>query len=142
MKKEETGSGTVAEYIKAQDPAAAQSLQETREQILAAVPGATELISYQIPTIKYREAPLLAYAAYPKHCSLYTMSKAVMERYSDELSGYKKTATAVHFGAGTTLPATLLLKIIADRMAETDFMLQQREAKKMARRMAAKKGRS
>ncbi|WP_129714187.1 iron chaperone [Pedobacter sp. SYP-B3415] len=139
MKKQEDLPETVEEYISARSMEAARSLRETRAQITSLVPGATELISYQIPTVKYRDAPLLAYAAYPAHCSLYTMSKEIMHRYRDELKTYKTTLVAIHFKPGTTLPDTLVAKIVADRMAETDMMLRERELRKQEKRAAGKK---
>jgi uncharacterized protein YdhG (YjbR/CyaY superfamily) len=53
----------------------------------AAPPDATEVISYRIPTFKYKGA-LLGFAAF-SNCSLFPMSLAVMEAFKDELKNFR-----------------------------------------------------
>ena len=61
------------------------ALERLREMIKAAAPEATEAISYQMPAFKDHGRSLVAYAAFKDHCSLFPMSKAVIEARREEL---------------------------------------------------------
>jgi hypothetical protein len=59
------------EYLAAVPEPARTTLEKLRKTIRAAVPDATEAISYRMPTFKYRGKPLIALAAAKDHCSLH-----------------------------------------------------------------------
>lgn len=101
------------------EPARA-SLQQLRNTILSLVPDAEEVISYQVPTIKYAGHPLVSFAAAKKHCSFYGMSPAVTNTMQKELAGYDTSPGTIRFPFDKPLPATLVKKIIRARMKETD----------------------
>jgi len=109
---------TVDEYLEKVPEPARGALNKIRAAIRSAVPPeATEVISYQIPTFKY-EGMLVAYAAFSKHCSLFPMSKAVMETFKDELKNYPKSNGTIRFPVDKPLPAALVKKIVKARLAE------------------------
>jgi uncharacterized protein YdhG (YjbR/CyaY superfamily) len=61
----------VDEYLAGIPEPARSTLNTLRAVIWSAVPpDATEAISYRIPTFKYK-GPLLAFAAFPNHCSFF-----------------------------------------------------------------------
>jgi uncharacterized protein YdhG (YjbR/CyaY superfamily) len=97
--------------------AALKKLQATIHQI---IPGAPEVISYQIPTIKYKGKPLIAYAGYKNHCSLYTISKALIKEMNKELAQYETSGVTIQFPVNKPLPAALVKKIIQGRIREID----------------------
>lgn len=95
-----------------------ETLCKLRNSILKIVPDAEEVISYQIPTVKYKGKPLIAYAAYEKHCGLYTMSKDVIAALEKDLEAYDTSGVTIRFPVNKTLPAALLKKIIKARLQE------------------------
>ena len=89
-----------------------------RAIILAAAPGASEVISYQVPTFRYEGRGLVAIGAARKHCSLYPMSGSVMAAFRDELAGYSTSKGTVRFPLGEPLPAALIERMVRARIAE------------------------
>ena len=75
------------DYLAAVPEPAHATLERLRKTIHAAVPEATETISYRMPTFRYRGKPLVALAATKAHCSLHLMGyvpdelEADLERY-------------------------------------------------------------
>ena len=61
----------VDEYLKAQPPVARRVLKEVRAALKRAVPGAEEVISYQIPTLKLGGRVVIYFSAWKEHYSLY-----------------------------------------------------------------------
>jgi len=78
----------VESYLAAVAEPARSTLQRVRAAIRsAAPPDATEAISYRIPTFRYK-GPLVAYAAFPKHCSFFPMSSTLVKSFKDDLTAY------------------------------------------------------
>jgi uncharacterized protein YdhG (YjbR/CyaY superfamily) len=116
----------VEEYLDGVPEPARSTLNKIRATIRsAAPPEATEAISYRIPTFKYK-GPLLGYAAFPNHCSLYPMSTAVMEAFKNELTGFYTSKGTIHFPVDKPLPAALVKKLVKARIAEKEHTLATR----------------
>lgn len=96
------------------------ALEKLRETIRAAAPEAVEAISYSLPAFKYRGRPLVSFGAAKNHCALYVMSPAVMDAYRDELASYNTAKGTIRFAPGEPLPAELVRRLVAARIAETD----------------------
>ena len=94
------------------------ALERLREMIKAAAPEATEAISYQMPAFKDHGRSLVAYAAFKDHCSLFPMSKAVIEARREELKPYLAGKGTLRFHADKPLPAELVRKLVKARLAE------------------------
>lgn len=116
---------TVDEYIKALPEDFRIALETLRRAILKAAPNAEEIISYQIPTYKYK-GPLVHFAAFKDHCSLIIINKNIIGIFKKELTGYKTTGTTIHFTPDKPLSSTLVQKIVKIRMKENE----EREAAK------------
>jgi uncharacterized protein YdhG (YjbR/CyaY superfamily) len=71
-----------------------------------------------MPTFKYRGQSIVAIAAFKKHCSLFPMSGAVIERFKDELEGFHTSKGTLQFPVDKPLSAALVRKIIEARLAE------------------------
>lgn len=117
-----TGRGAPArdidEYISLAPEEARATLETLRETIRAAAPRATEAISYQIPTYKYDGRPLVSFAAWKGHCSLYPMSYAVIDAHRSELKDYPIAKGTIRFTPGRPLPVSLVKKLVKARIAE------------------------
>jgi uncharacterized protein YdhG (YjbR/CyaY superfamily) len=109
----------VDDYLAAVPGEARATLEKLRKTIQAAAPKATDTISYQIPTFKYH-GPLVAFAAFPNHCSFFVMSPSVMEAHKDELKSYDTSKGTIRFPASKPLPAALVRKLIKARIEENE----------------------
>lgn len=105
-------AATIDAYIAGLPDEPAQSLQQVRKSIRAAIPGVEEVISYQIPTFKYKGRPLIAMAAFKAHCGIYTMSKSILEDMAEELAGFDRSGTTIRFPFGQPPSAALIKKIV------------------------------
>ncbi|HEV2467942.1 MAG TPA: DUF1801 domain-containing protein [Candidatus Sulfotelmatobacter sp.] len=109
---------TVDEYLADVPEPAQGTLRHIRKVIQSVVPKeTTEVISYGIPTFKYR-GMLVAYAAFKKHCSLFPTGSRVLDRFAEELAGYRTSKGTIQFPPDKPLPDALLKKIVRDRVKE------------------------
>ena len=111
---------TIDEYLALVPEPARTTLEKMRATIRSAAPDATEAISYGLPTFRYRSRGLVAIAAFKKHCSLFPMSGAVIDKFKDELEGFHTSKGTLQFPPDKPLSATLVKKIIKARMAEIE----------------------
>ena len=112
-------SGTVDEYMAALPDDRRAVLEEIRQTIRAAAPGATETIAYRMPAFTSHGRFLVSFAAYRLHYSLFPASGAVKEALGAELTPYLAGKGTVRFRADARIPAELVTKIVRVRVAET-----------------------
>lgn len=62
---------SIDDYIAAQPVASRPVLEEIRRRILRVLPGAEETISYQMPTLSLEGSPVVHFAGWKHHVSLY-----------------------------------------------------------------------
>jgi uncharacterized protein YdhG (YjbR/CyaY superfamily) len=113
-------AATVDEYLALVPEPARTTLEKMRANIRAAAPEASEVISYGMPTFKYRGKGLVGMAAFKKHCSLFPMSGAVIDKFEDELEGFHTSKGTLQFPVDKPLSAALMKKIIKARMVEIE----------------------
>lgn len=110
----------IDEYLAAVPEPARSTLNRIRAVIQSAVPPeATEALSYQIPTFRYKGA-LVAFGAFKNHCSLFPMSLGVIAAFKDELAAYDVSKGTIRFPLDKPLPAALLKKIVKARVAQNE----------------------
>ena len=107
----------IAEYLKGVPRAPRAVLQKLRRTIKEAAPESEEGISYRIPVFKLH-GPLVFFAAFEDHLSLFVPGKALVKRFSRELKGYHTSGATIHFTAGKPLPESLVKKIVRARVAQ------------------------
>ena len=110
---------TVDDYIKALPGNFRSMLEKLRQVIKKAAPKAEEIISYQIPTYRYK-GPLIHFAAFKDHCSLIVINKQIIKTFEKELKDYKTTGTTIHFTAAKPLSSSLVQKIVKIRIKENE----------------------
>ena len=91
-------------------------LQKLRTTILKLAPGATEAMSYQIPTFKLN-GNLVHFAAFKKHIGFYPGATGIAA-FQDELAGYKSAKGSVQFPLDQALPLDFVKKIVKFRVGQ------------------------
>jgi len=106
---------SVDEYIASQ-PAAVQSiLGRVRSTIRKAVPAAEEVISYKMPTYKLHGGPVLYFAGWKQHYSLYPATARVVAAFKDELAPYEVNKGTIRFPLSEPVPVNLIGRIAKRR---------------------------
>jgi uncharacterized protein YdhG (YjbR/CyaY superfamily) len=113
-----TAFKSVDEYIASQPEAAQGILKRVRSTIRKAVPGAEEVISYQIPTYKLRGGPVIYFAGWKQHYSLYPATGHVVAAFKDELAPYEVSKGTIRFPLSEPVPVKLIEGIAKVRAQE------------------------
>jgi uncharacterized protein YdhG (YjbR/CyaY superfamily) len=109
---------SVDEYIESQ-PAATQEILETvRKAIRSAVPRTKEVISYKIPTYKLPGGPVLFFAGWKHHYSLYPASRNILAALQDDLAPYEIAKGTIRFPLSDPVPVKLIQRIAKLRAKE------------------------
>ena len=118
--KKSAAPTTVDEYLARVPEPARTTLNKIRAAIRSVVPPeTTETISYGVPTFKYN-GPVIWFAAFSNHCSVFPTA-AVIEKFKDELKGYKTSKGTIQFPVDKPLPAALVKKMVKARLAEIEL---------------------
>jgi uncharacterized protein YdhG (YjbR/CyaY superfamily) len=112
---------SVDEYIAAQPEAVRPKLELVRATIRRAVPEAVEGIGYRMPGYKLRGKPMLYFAGFREHYSLFAASgtffAALPPAHQEELRGYELRKGTVHFPLTKPVPVKLISRIAKLRAA-------------------------
>ena len=93
-------------------------LEEIRQTIRKAAPGAVEAISYQIPTFKLNGSNLVHFAAWKDHIGFYATPSG-NAAFKKELARYKVAKGSIQFPLDEPIPYDLVTKIAKYRAGET-----------------------
>jgi len=108
---------SIDEYI-AEFPAETQAvLQQLRALVRASAPGATETISYAIPTFDLGGRHLVHFAGYERHVGFYPTGSGIAE-FEAELTPYTRGKGSLQFPLGQPLPTDLIRRIVEFRVSE------------------------
>lgn len=103
-------------YITEFPPETRKVLEEMRALIKATAPGATEKISYAIPTF-HLNGNLVHFAGYEKHIGFYPGASGI-QAFKEDLKPYKSAKGSVQFPLDQPLPADLIRRIVEFRVKE------------------------
>jgi uncharacterized protein YdhG (YjbR/CyaY superfamily) len=109
---------SVDEYLASQPEAVQRVLKRVRSTIRKALPSAVEVISYQIPAYKLDGRPVIYFAGWRQHYSLYPANDRVKAAFKDELAQYEVSKGTVRFPLSKPVPATLIEGIAQFRAKE------------------------
>ena len=96
-------------YIAAQNGAIQPRLNTIRDTIRAAIPDATEKISYQMPTY-WKGRNIIHFAAFKNHIGLYPGGEAPVV-FADRLKDYNTSKGTIQFRNDQELPLELIAEI-------------------------------
>jgi len=109
---------SVDEYI-ATHPGDVQAiLQRVRSTIRKAVPGAEEVISYQLPAYRLHGGPVIYFAGWKQHYSLYPATDRVVAAFKKDLAPYKVSKGTIRFPLSEPVPVKLIAGIAKVRAKE------------------------
>ena len=109
---------SVDEYIGSQSEAVQGVLELVRSAIRKAVPNAEELISYKIPTYKLRGGPVIYFAGWKQHYSLYPATNHIVATFKDDLAVYEVKKGTIRFPLSQPVPVKLIERIAKMRAEE------------------------
>ncbi len=125
MKTGRAKAKTVDEYIGWFEPKLQRILKQIRKTVLAAAPGAEEVISYGIPALKLH-GMLVFYAAFKKHIGFYPPVRGD-EKLMKAVARYAGEKGNLQFRLDEPIPYALIERI-------TKVKVKQNLAKKAAKR--------
>ena len=109
---------SVDEYIASHSEAVQSVLERVRSTIRKAVPQAEEVISYKIPTYKLQGGPVLYFAGWKQHFSLYPVTANVVAAFKDEIAPYLVKKATLRFPLAQPVPLKLIGRIAKFRAKE------------------------
>ena len=109
---------TVAGYVAAQPAPVREILDELRRRVHAAVPNATEVISYDIPTFKVEGKSLIYIAAWKKHIAVYPIPHGddALER---DIERHRSGKGTLKFMLAEPFPYELFDRLVGAAAAKT-----------------------
>ena len=109
---------SVDDYIASQREPAQNVLQQVRAAIRKGAPKAEETISYNMPTYILGSDPLIYFAGWKEHYSLYPASQELLAAFEKELAQYEINKSTIRFPLDKTVPAKLIASIVRFRARE------------------------
>jgi len=113
-----TNFRSVDEYITTHPEGVQSILQRVRSTIRKAVPGAQEVISYQMPAYKLTAGPVLSFAGWKQHYSLYGATDHLVTAFKDDLAPYEVIKGTIRFPFSQPVPVKLIERIAKFRAKE------------------------
>ena len=137
MKKNMKAAANVDEYLAALPEKERSVLSNIRKTIRATAPKAEEVIGYGMPGYKYH-GMLVYFAAFKNHCSFFP-GTSMLNQFGKEVEPYKTSKGTLQFTVDKPIPATLVKKIVKERMKQNETNALAKELKKKAANLPAGK---
>ena len=118
MAKQPSANAQVAAYLDALPPDARKALKQVRAAIRAAAPQAEEGFSYRIPSFRLDDRPLVWYAAFKNHYSMYPIGASITRGLANDVDQYETAKGTIRFPLDEPVPVTLVKKLVRARIAE------------------------
>ena len=113
---------TINEHIASHSAEIQKTLKQIRKVIKKAIPDGDESISYGIPAYKLKGTPVIYFAGYKNHISLYPAPREDPE-FKAELSRYKGGKGTLQFPLNEAPPLDLIKRIVEFRRMQVEARL-------------------
>jgi uncharacterized protein YdhG (YjbR/CyaY superfamily) len=110
---------SIDEYLSTVELRQREELERIRTLVKECVPSAEEAIYYGMPALKYKKRALVYFTASKKHMSFMPSSWAI-EKFKDELKGYKTSEHAIQFTLENPLPEALIKALVLNHVQDID----------------------
>jgi uncharacterized protein YdhG (YjbR/CyaY superfamily) len=128
-----TAFTSVNEYIASKPKDVRVILERVRGAIRTAVPAAEEAISYRMPVYMLDGVPVLYFAGWKHHYSLYPASDALVAVFRDELARYQRTRGTIRFPLSEPVPVPLIERLARFRAEQLTTRDKGKGARKTGR---------
>lgn len=112
----------IDDYLNNVNPAQRTELERIRSIAKAMLPNAEEVISYGMPTIKYKGKSVLGFDAHKNHIGIYPYSGRIISTIK-ELEEYNTTKGAIRENINKPMPKSLIEKIIRERLKQISDLI-------------------
>jgi uncharacterized protein YdhG (YjbR/CyaY superfamily) len=112
-----TTDSRVDAYLAGLPPDQRELLEAVRRRVAALAPHAVEAFAYAMPAFRLRTQYLVSFAAWKRHCTVYPVGPELLEQYADQLQGYGRSKSSLHFTSAQPLPDGLLEDLVRARIA-------------------------
>jgi uncharacterized protein YdhG (YjbR/CyaY superfamily) len=109
---------SVDEYIATKPRDVQAVLRRVRTIIRRALPGASEVISYQIPAYRLPVGIVVYFAGWKAHYSVYPATPMLVATLGEELAPYEISKGTIRFPLSAPVPAKLIERVAKLRAAE------------------------
>ncbi len=118
MSDESQARERVRAYLASLSPEVRKQVKALRAVISAAVPDAVVAFSYGIPGFRLDGRPLIWFAGWKRHVSLYPITGAIRTAHAKALERYETSKGTVRFPLESPLPVALVRRLVKARIAE------------------------
>jgi uncharacterized protein YdhG (YjbR/CyaY superfamily) len=128
-----TSVKSVNEYIASKPKEVRVVLERVRGAIRKAVPAAEERLAYQMPVYMLDGVPVLYFAGWKAHYSLYPASEALVAAFARELAPYERSKGTIRMPLSEPVPADLIERIARFRAEQLTAREQTKGGRKKGR---------
>lgn len=131
-----TNYRSIDDYLASQAEPVQRVLDRVRRIVRKTVPDAEEAISCQIPVFKLHGRPMLYFAGWKEHYSLYPSSDRIVKAFKKELAPYKLSKGTIRFPLSAPVPGRLIAGIAKLRAQD---VVEREQARQTTKKVVAKK---
>lgn len=113
-----TNFKSVDEYLATKPVALQRSLGRMRRIIRRALPGAEEVISYQIPAYRLNGRVVIYFAGWTEHVSIYPVTGRLVEALGERIKPYVASKGTLRFPLSKPIPERLITRVATLRALE------------------------